>query len=177
MKNSDLLIGLNRKRLIFNVTLNASLAIILLIVFFGLADYQDLMSPVIFQATGVVGFIFFAVVGGSHSKYLRKKDGGLILSKEGLEDQSSSISNGLIKWKEISQIRMMKGMSSKLLLVELRKPDQMMQKAKNKAVLRLMKQNMRVYKTPVVIDAKVLDCNFEELETTITDYFKRFAKK
>ncbi len=177
MSKTEVVIGLNRKKLIVNVTVCAILAFAGLLGFFWIADRQEFASPIFFKTVGGLWFGFFVIIGGTHSKRLARKNAGLTLSREGMEDFTSSISVGLIKWKDITEIKLAKSLTSKLLLVEIRKPEKMIREAKNKAIRRLMKQNLNLYKTPIVINAKILNCSFAELENEVSIFFNRYAKK
>jgi hypothetical protein len=176
LSQQELHIGLNRRKLIINVGVSAVLAFAGLIGFFWIADHQEFVRPVFFKTVGGIWFGFFAILGGTHSARLTKKKSGLTLSKEGIDDQSSSIAVGLIGWKEIREIKSAKGVTSNLLIIQVRKPEQFINSANNKAIKRLMKQNLSLYKTPIVINAKILNCSFEVLEKEVSAFFERFSK-
>lgn len=177
MSAQEIHIGLNRRRLIVNVAVSAVLGFAALIGLFWIADHQEAISPVFYKTIGGIVFGFCVIIGGTHSKRLAKKNAGLTLTKEGLLDQSSSIAVGLVRWKDMKSIQSAKTPTSKLLLIEVKRPDDVVKNAKNKAIKRLMQQNVRLYKTPIVINAKILDASFEELELGVSEYYNRFAKK
>jgi len=170
-------IGLNRRKLMINVGLSAVIGFASLIGLFWVADHQEALSPVFYKTLGGIVFGFCVIVGGTHSRRLARKNSGLTLSKEGLDDQSSAISVGLIRWRDMVEIKSAKTVTSQLLLIEVKKPEQVIKSAKNKAIKRLMQQNMSLYKTPIVINAKILSCSYEELEESVSEFYNRFAKR
>lgn len=155
-------IPLNRKRLLIQVVVFSLLGIGALIGAFGLVE-QFGWNGIVVKGTGIVICVFCVVTAGAKAKQRADKNAGLWLTKEGLNDASSDISVGLIKWSDIIGVDEEESRQCNLLIVKVRKEEKYISKAKNSAVERLLRQNMRKFDTPIVIDPKYLMSDIEEL--------------
>lgn len=166
-------IAIDRKRLLIQIILLSLIGIIAMIGSFGLADSLGL-TPLIFQITGIVVFIFCIFTAAQKVKKRNDTRSGLTIVKEGIVDQSSDIGIGLIKWKDVIEVDEDASRDSKLVVIKVKRQDAYVKQAKNSAVERLLKQNIRNFDTPVVIDTKYLEKTFGDvLELLIQETSKR----
>lgn len=129
------------------------------------------------QFFGLIGSIFtFVSIILVTIKTFRNKY-GLIITKEGIIDLSSVGSIGLIHWKDIKGIKRKKVMSTEFLLIDVRNPNEYLDKAKNKLILNLLKSNLSMYGTPIALSSVALQCNFHELKTMLNNYYQIFLEK
>lgn len=105
-----------------------------------------------------------------------KNNYGLLITEDGIIDNSSVGSIGLILWKDVKKMRQRKFMSTQFLLIDVRNPNEYLDKAKNKFILSLLKSNLRMYGTPLAISSVALKCNFNELETILNDNYKIYLE-
>ena len=156
-------IGVNKTKLRIQALVLGVAGVVVLIVFFYWADNQEMMSPLILKGIGGVSTFFLIIGGGAKAKRLKDKNAGLLINKEGVHDKTSEIGVGLIEWNDIKAIDKKRSLAAGLLLIDVKKEQSYIKKAKNTAIARLLKQNIRLYDTPVAIDAKHLDCKLEDL--------------
>jgi hypothetical protein len=162
-------IPLNKSKLLLGVA--GSLAFVIL-GFFLINNASDINSnPILVKGTGIAGVLFFAATGVfAISKFVDKKV-GLIINEEGIIDQSSGISLGLIPWSDITKIKSAQVMSTRFLLIHVRNPEQYLAKSGG-LKKRMLMANMKMYGTPLAISSNSLKCNFAELEKLIRSGLK-----
>ena len=166
-------IPINRKRILVQIILLSLIGILILIGSFGIAEGLGI-NPLIPQIAGIVVCFFCFFTAAQKVKKRNDVNGGLIISKEGINDLSSDIGLGLIKWKDIIEVDEEASTTSKLIVIKVKRQNDYVKQAKNSAVERLLKQNIRNFDTPVVIDTKYLDQPFNEiLELSLNETKKR----
>jgi hypothetical protein len=173
--STSIFIPVNRKKMMFMTILYAVLGVIVFMAVYLVGQDQNWMNPTIFTVISFAFLLFFLVVSGTFARYIKSETAGLSISQIGIEDKSSSISFGLIKWQEIVAISSHSTVSSKLLIVKVKKPAKIVEGAKNAAIKRLLNQNLSVYKTPVVINVNVLSTNLAELMEHINRHAVKFG--
>lgn len=161
-------IPLNKRRLTIQIALFVVAGLGGMIGFFALAESTSL-NPLIWQAMGVALCFFAIIAAGSKAKKRSDKNGGLIINKDGITDNSSDLSLGFIPWKSIQQIDEELCLKNEYLIIGVRKPGEFVKKAKNSAIKRLLEQNIRNFDTPVVIEPNTLKASLEELLDIIKD--------
>jgi hypothetical protein len=105
-----------------------------------------------------------------------KNSYGLKITEEGIIDNSSVSSIGLVKWKDIIGIRERNVLSTQFLLIDVINVNEYLDKAKNKFVLSLLKSNLKMYGTPITISPVALKCNFEELQKMLNDNYELYLE-
>jgi len=174
-KSNSIHIGINRKRL---KLVGIGYAIAALFIFCGFYYISTRFEGNWSNAMKIIGGIiavFSGVTGLSAVKPLNDKNAGITIDENGILDQSTSISSGLISWKSISNLE--SNSKEKMILIKVKKPDDFTKNAKNRAIKQLLQRNLAIYKTPVVIESNYLNCSFDELQTTLETQFKKFAHK
>lgn len=175
MTAEEVFIPIDRKKMILMTVIYSLAGIVGLLIVYYLGENQDWVSPTIFKVISVIVFLFFIVVAGSYGKNIKNSAAGLTINLTGIDDQSSSISHGLIKWKDVTGISKVKTASSKLLVISVKKPKKYLDNAKNSAVKRVLNQNISQYKTPIVINVGILDTSLEELEILLKSHSGKFG--
>ncbi len=170
-------IEIDRKKMIFRTVLYSVLGLFVFLGFYYLGEWQDWVSSTVFKVIAVLSLLFFIVVAGTFAKNIKNGAAGLTIDKTGITDETSSISNGLIKWKEINEISKVKTTSSKLILIHVKKPQRFIDNAKNGAIKRLLNQNYTLYKTPIVINVSALTTTLSELEEVLVNFLGKSGKK
>lgn len=166
-------IPLNKQR-IKNIALGLGiLAILILMLSWWISENQDWVDPLVFQVAGLVIAVILILTGANASKKIKSTTAGLVFDENGITDNSSSISLGLIKWKDIIEI---KAEEDRLLLIVVKKPEAYINQASNSAIKRLLSHNLTHYKTPVVIDSKYLEGTFTELFERSKEEIKKYKR-
>lgn len=96
----------------------------------------------------------------------------LIIDLNGITDNSSNLSVGLIKWTDITDIRSDNDNSTKFLYIFVKNLEKYIQK--KKFTRRLMRMNLNMTGTPLYISSITLKCSFKELERIVFKEFDRY---
>jgi hypothetical protein len=122
----------------------------------------------VIRIVGVVAVIFFGAVGIYGLRKLFDKTVGLTIDEKGILDNSNASSVGLIDWNDIIEIKTEQVMSTKFLLIVTNDPDKYMDRV-NGFKRKLLQGNMKMYGTPLSINANTLSHDFVELEKLIKE--------
>jgi hypothetical protein len=125
-----------------------------------IAPFVGVACVLFFGATGIYGLI-----------RLFDKRPGLVIDEDGITDRSSGAAVGRVLWKDIESISVMKVHRTRFLRIMVNNPKQY---TKDKRGLRkfTINSNLRMYGTPVSINAVTLQCKFEELERLVREGFE-----
>ena len=104
------------------------------------------------------------------------KKPGLILDENGIYDNSSFVSVGLILWKDIESIRIEKIKSTKTLIVNIYNPEKYIDRS-NRFKKVLLNLNTKLYGTPLTIGLAGLKFNRERLEKLIFLNYELYKEK
>lgn len=118
----------------------------------------------------VFGIIFFGFCGFYYMMKLFDKKPGLVIYDEGIIDNSSAISPGLIKWQDIIDIFITEINNQKFLTFEIKNPDELVSKQRGLKKI-LMTINKNYFRSPIHISSSILDCDFQELHDKIQAQF------
>lgn len=153
MENPRIEIRVNQKMYLLRGGLFALLAVVGVWIFLSYAYEQTWLTPWVVQVmAGVIVFIFGVLATNDLQKGLGDPV-GLVITPEGFIDHASNLGLGLVRWKEIRQMRIDDARSEHHILIELVKPDQATRKSKNPLQQNLLQTNVKLYGTPVVIHA------------------------
>jgi hypothetical protein len=160
---AEVYIGVNRKKLLLQTILFTIMSLVGLLAGFGLAENAKFLEPWIWKAIGIVVCLFALLAAGAKMKRRSDSAAGITFSKEGINDTSSEISLGMVKWRDITTIDKSACLKNGLLIIEVKNGGEYRKRAKNSAIGRLLDQNVRKFGTPVVIDASYLDATLDSL--------------
>lgn len=153
-------------------------ALLALVVFFGLFALADQLSEtwglVLKIIGGVLGALFI-LTGAGALKLLNDKNAGLHLHHGGFEDHSTAIAVGHVSWKNVSGFEVHE--KEKLIRVLLRNPQDVIKSAQNRAIRQLLERNNQIYKTPVILESKYLNCSTAVLAERLQHWYKPGTKK
>jgi len=136
-----------------------------------------LHSPRIVFVVGLAAILFFGLCAIIIFRKLFDQRMGLIINSEGITDNSSGVSSGLIVWSNITGISTAQIQSQRFILIMVTNPEKYIEAQTGSFKKRMMKINYRMYQTPVCISANGLQCNFDELYQGITENFQKFGAK
>lgn len=140
-----------------------------------IAYAQHRYSPLLLQGIGFISVVFFGAIGIFGSKKLFDRTPGLIIDDKGITDNSNATNAGLIAWKDITHVNVSSVKSSKFLSIHISNPEKYIDRA-SKMKARMLKFNMKISGTPLCISAGALECNFEELEKSVTSAFEEYQR-
>ncbi|GER57959.1 hypothetical protein ULMA_00670 [Patiriisocius marinus] len=124
-------------------------------------------SSVFIQIIGIVAVVFFGVCGLFAFKKLFDEKDGLIINQDGIIDNASGTSIGLVKWTDITGIGMEQVHSQKFIMIEVSNPQYYINLQKNRIGKMAMKANYNKYGTPISISANSLKTDFTALKKLI----------
>lgn len=130
-------------------------------------------SPEFIRIMGVISTIFAGIGSIFIGRKLFDEKLGLTIDNEGITDNTSATSVGLIDWEDIVGIERVEIASTKILLILTNKPDKYIERAKNGLAKRAMKSNYKMYGTPISIISSPLKMKFTELENLIVSEFNK----
>ncbi|MEL6717827.1 MAG: STM3941 family protein [Bacteroidota bacterium] len=137
------------------------------------------LNITLLRIIGILVIIFFgAVLVFMILKFFDDRM-GLILNKNGLIDNSSGTSMGLIRWNDIIEVKMEQVKSTKFLLIFIKNPEEYIGRGKSLSISKyqLLKLNNKTYGTPICISANFLECDFIELKNMIIKHLKKYGTR
>ena len=132
-------------------------------------------SPGFVQTVGVVCMLFFGPIGGFLAWKMRDQKPGLIVGPEGIIDNSSGLSAGLIPWEDIEGFSVLNMSGQRMLLVHVRNPQEYIDAQSSTFVRKMMTVNWKAYKSPISISAVSLKCSFDELHTLLQNGLNQYS--
>lgn len=130
-------------------------------------------ATVIFVA-GLASVLFFGLVAVTiFRKFLDNKP-GLTISAEGIRDNSSGVSAGLIPWADIQEIKISQVMNQRFLMFIVSNPQYYLDKEKNLLKRNAMKLNYKSYGSPISISSNALQTNFQDLHKLLIKKMKEY---
>lgn len=137
-----------------------------------IAESQDEYNPQFIQYVMACGVVFF----GGGTLYIMTKlfssRPGLIINDQGIVDNTSLNSAGLITWEQITNISASVLSGQKFMVIKVGNAEEFWLQ-KNIIKRSMMRLNQRIYKTPILISAVMLKCDFETMFEAIE---KRLAQ-
>lgn len=156
-------IPLSKTKLLF------SLAGSLLFIFLGymiLTDIPPKLNPDITKVLGIITMVFFGTTFIVALIKLLDKKPGLVIDDNGILDNSSGVSAGLIAWKDIIRIDVKQIISTKFLIIHTTNPDVYLKRV-GPGKSWIMKRNIGLYGSPIAIPSTTLRYDFDKLKNLI----------
>ena len=101
---------------------------------------------------------------------------GLVIDENGITDNSSGTSVGLINWEDINEIGTAQVASTKFILIGTTDANKYINRATNAISKRAMKANNKMYGTPLSIASNTLKIKHDELFDKINQGFEIMKK-
>lgn len=131
-------------------------------------------SPAVLYVAGIASVCFFGMCLLYGLYKLTDTKVGLRVDSEGLYDNSSAASVGLIRWKDITGIRTAQVQSTKMLVILTSNDDEYINNASNFFVKHLLKISIKMYGSPITISAVALKTDFDSLKRLVKSSWRRF---
>lgn len=125
-----------------------------------------------------VFLLFLSAVGGyTLYKRLTSPKEILIINDEGIIDRSTGHGVPLIKWEDVKGIREEVVTIHKMVRVDIRNHEDYFGQAANAIKRRMLKNNMRMYGSPFVINARFIGTRHDALIEQVRFAFQEFKEK
>ena len=137
-------------------------------------DLPILGNPAVIFIVGLTSILFFGIMGYFIFKMLGDKSPGLVISAEGVFDNSSAISVGLVLWTDILEIRETKVVNQTFISLIVKNPQDYIDRQTNVIKGVLMQKNYDTYRTAIAISVNGLNCGYQELKDMLDKKFLEF---
>jgi ABC-type transport system involved in multi-copper enzyme maturation permease subunit len=131
-------------------------------------------NPTIIFIGGLVSVLFFGLVAVTVFRKLSDKKAGLIINKEGIIDNSSGVSVGLVLWSDIKEIKTCSVASQQFLMVIVKNPQDYIDKVSNSLKRKAIEMNYKTYGSPISISTNSLQTNFDNLYNLLASRMKEY---
>lgn len=133
-------------------------------------------NPYVIKFVGYLLIVIFGFLAWFFGKKLFDKKPGLAIDEEGVLDYSSGLNIGKVFWRDVVDIREKSANGQRFMMVDVKNPEEYIEREVNPLKKRIMGINNRLYQTPINITSKGLNVEFEELYQLITESFAKFRK-
>ena len=134
-------------------------------------------NPTVLFIVGLAGILFFGLVGFFIFKKLFDKSPGLIISDEGVFDNSSGVSVGFVPWTDIVEIKETKVLNQTFINLVVKNPQDYIDRQKSVFKRKSIQINYKSYGTVIGISANGLKIKFKELKALLDERFADFNRK
>lgn len=135
-----------------------------------------LSNPTLVLLTGCIALFFFGAIAISIIYKLRNTTIGLTINEEGIIDNSSGVSGGLILWKDIVAIEKTTVVNQEFLKIITTNPQLYIDRQKSVFKKKAMLLNYKSYGSPIFISANALQTNFDTLYKTVTEKYSLYKQ-
>lgn len=166
-------IPLSKKKMI--LTLIGAITFVILGFWFLLSppkiDHPVLGNPTMIAVTGLASVLFFGLAGMTIAKKMTDNKAGFVITDEGIIDNSSGVSVGVVKWTDIQDIQQSNVMSQRFLTLVVQNPQEYIDRETSFLKRKAMQMNFNSYGSPISISANALDTDFEKLSELLKRKF------
>jgi hypothetical protein len=134
-------------------------------------------NPTVVFIVGLASILFFGLAGFFIFKKLFDKSPGLIISDEGVFDNSSGASAGFVPWTDIVEIKETKTFNQSFINLVVRNPQDYIDRQNSAFKRKLTKINYNSYGTVIGISANGLKIKYKELKDLLDERFADFHRK
>lgn len=110
-------------------------------------------------------------------KMAQEKFVGFFISSDGLNDISTGHNYGVIMWRDVTKIRIVddiEHLKQKYIVLKVKNPQVYIDREPLTAKKRSMILKLHYYGSPICFSNRGLNCDFEELETTVKMYYTNY---
>ncbi len=125
---------------------------------------------------GYASILFFGLCAIFFIHKLPDNKPELIIDDDGLLDNSSEVAAGEILWQDIEEISVIEIHRQKLIMLQVKNPQDYIDKQASGFKRKLMTMNFKMYGTPLSITTNGLKISFEELLSTLTKKFNALRR-
>jgi hypothetical protein len=134
-------------------------------------------SPKIIFAAGCASIFFFGFVGFSILKKLLKNEPALIISKDGITDNSGGVSAGFISWSDIVTIKETVVANQRFINLIVKNPQQYIDRQTSAFKRKIMQKNHDIFGTGIWISTNTLKISYRELKKILEERVSEIKRK
>jgi len=134
-------------------------------------------NPTVLFIVGLASILFFGLVGFFIFKKLFDNSPGLIISAEGVFDNSSGVSAGFVPWTDIVEIKETKVFNQSFINLVVKNLQDYIDRQKNAFKRKSIQINYKSYGTVIGISTNGLKIKYEELKALLDSRFADFNQK
>lgn len=131
-------------------------------------------NPTFIIVFSVIDILFFGLILILILKKIPENKPGFIINCEGIIDNSSGISSGLLLWKDIEEISTLNVVNQRFLMFRIKNPEEYINRQKGIIKKKGMEINYRSYGSPICISSNTLKINFDEFSVLVNQKFKKY---
>ncbi len=120
-------------------------------------------NKMIFLA-GCLGIVFFGVVGYSMFKRVIDNTPGLVISGDGVTDNSSGVPAGFVPWSDIVAVKEAVVANQRFINLVVKNPHEYIHRQKSAFKRKIMQKNYDVFGTAIGISTNSLKINYRDLK-------------
>ena len=132
-------------------------------------NIKSLNGEIIKKIIGLLSIVFFGLGVILILKKLLDNKYGIKISQNGIYDNSSALSTGLIKWENIERVEPRKVMNRRYIRVVVNNPEEFIERQKNNRLRKIAVSNYKLFGSPIHIYTNTLEIRFKELFDLIND--------
>ncbi|MBC7937260.1 MAG: hypothetical protein H7Y86_18095 [Rhizobacter sp.] len=126
---------------------------------------------------GLASILFFGFVGFYLFKKLFDKNFGLVISDDGIIDNSSGLSAGFIPWTDIEAIKETRVANQQFINLVVKNPQVYIDRQTSSVKRWAMRKNYKSFDTAIGISANGLKYNYEDLKALLHKKFQEYKSK
>lgn len=131
------------------------------------------VGPQLIRIVGITGVIVFTPCFVIFVIRLFNKKVGLIMSPNGILDQSSNLDIGLIEWDDITEIGTVKIVSNKFIVLHTNQPEKYINRVTNRFTRQGLTSNYKSCGSPLLINSITLNIKHKQLEQLLVEQFEK----
>jgi hypothetical protein len=133
-------------------------------------------NPTFIFIVGFASVLFFGLCTIVAFRKFFDKKVGLVINREGIMDNSSGVSAGLVVWSDIKEIKTYSVSGQKFLMFIVKNPQDYIDKEANPLKRKAIEMNFKIYGSPISIAANSLQTNFDNLHNLLTEKMKEYKQ-
>ncbi len=161
---TDTIIPFNKKRLVLLTAVSVVLSIAIILYFlYGIPIGDRVYYSIQLYVVGVGGIIAFPIACVFLTKRLIDKKPALIISKEGLTNNTQSLYEHEIPWEDIQGFSTVTIYRHRLIMVHVKQPELYIERQQNFVKRKMMTANYGTYGTPISIATSALSMPVDDV--------------
>ncbi|NDV59833.1 STM3941 family protein [Bacteroides sp. 519] len=155
---------------------------LIMMIFFMRLGYILIKSPGRIVCAIIVVFSFCMVIFGIIAliRLIQEKFIGFFISGDGLNDISTGHNYGVVMWRDVTRIRIMKDVENptkQYIVLKVRNPQDYIARETSHSKRRSMTLKMHYYGSPICFSNRGINCTFEELEDNVRTYYANYQER
>lgn len=155
-------IPFSKWKLLLAVAASALFVVLGVFLLFIWSEEADSTNPMAKKIIGGILIVFFGAISAVGFVKMLSKKCALLINDEGILDNTTASSFGLIKWENITGFKIEEMMSRKYLVIQVNNGEEMIEKSKG-MLRKTMKMNFSMYLTPYAIPSTVVNYKLIDL--------------